>query len=103
MDATRISTDELVALKRVSKRNHPAEIPITQYFSSEPLASNPRNHCIPLYDVLDVPDVPDEAILVLPMLRPFNDPPMETVGEAVEFFRQIFEARPIQLVSSASS
>ncbi len=32
------------------------------------------------------------------MLRPFDNPPMETVGEAVEFFRQILEARPLHLI-----
>lgn len=91
LDATRIRTGELVTLKRIKKSYHLTEIEIMEHFSSEPLISHPRNHCIPLIEVLDVPDDRDEAILVLPMLRPFRDPPMETVGEAVEFFRQVFE------------
>ena len=37
------------------------------------------------------PDDHDVSIIVLPLLRQFNDPPFETVGEAVDFFRQIFE------------
>lgn len=33
----------------------------------------------------------DHAILVLPVLRLFWDPPFDTVGEVIECFRQIFE------------
>ncbi len=67
-------------------------IEITRLFSSEPLVSHPRNHCIPLHEVLDVQDdVQDEAILVLPTLRPSSNQPLETVGESVEFFRRVFE------------
>lgn len=91
MDATRISTGELVMLKRISKTDHPTEIPITRFFASEPMASHPRNHGVPLLDVLELPEDPDIAILVLPLLRPFSNPEMETVGEATEFFRQLFE------------
>lgn len=78
-------------LKRISNVNHPTELAITQYFCQEPLVSHPRNHCVPLDEVLTIPDVPNTVILVIPLLRMFNSPPMETVGEAVEFFRQIFE------------
>jgi len=91
LDAVRISTKEKVALKRISRSVHPYEIEIGQYFSAEPLASHPKNHCIPLYDVLDVPNEDDTVILVMPLLRRFDSPRFNTVGEAVEFFRQVFE------------
>lgn len=91
MDATRISDGECVMLKRVSVIKHPDEVEITRYFSSEPLASHPRNHCIPLYDVLEPPDDPELVIIVLPYLRHYDSPRFKTVGETVEFFRQIFE------------
>ncbi|KAI0796158.1 kinase-like domain-containing protein [Abortiporus biennis] len=91
MDATRISTDELVMLKRVSQKVHPHEVDLTRYFSEEPIRSDPRNHCIQLVEVLDVPDNPDLKIMVLPLLRKYNSPSFETIGEALEFFRQIFE------------
>ncbi|KAJ3481942.1 hypothetical protein NLI96_g7315 [Meripilus lineatus] len=93
MDATRISDDALVGLKRFSRKVHPHETAIGLYFSSEPLASHPRNRCAPIYDVFDIPDTDGEAIMVMPLLREFWDPRMKSVGEAVEFFRQIFEAR----------
>lgn len=88
-----MSTGETVALKRVSRAVHPYETEITQLFSTEPMASHPRNHSVPLYEVLDVPGEDDTALMVLPFLRPFNDPRFKSVGEAVEFFRQIFEVR----------
>ena len=69
-------------------------LPLATYFSTEPLASHPRNHCVPVYEVLQVPDPTgddDEIIIVMPLLRPFYNPRFKSVGEAVEFFRQIFE------------
>ncbi|EMD38837.1 hypothetical protein CERSUDRAFT_112564 [Gelatoporia subvermispora B] len=91
MDAARALDGEMVVLKQVRKSRHPYEVDIAVYFSSEPLRSDARNHCIPVYEVLDVPDDPDLHLLVMPFLRPFDDPRMETIGEAVEFFKQIFE------------
>jgi hypothetical protein len=90
MDAIRTSDNASVALKRVEKAAHPYEASIAQYLSSPDLASE-RNHSVPIYDVLEIPDHPDFQLLVMPLLRGFDDPPIETIGEAVSFFRQIFE------------
>jgi len=78
-------------LKLISRAHHSNEILISKYFSAEPLSSHPRNHCIPLYEVLDVFDDPDACILVLPFLREYKDPRFKSIGEAAEFFRQVFE------------
>lgn len=83
----------MVVLKRIDTSVHPHELEITQYFSTEPIASHPRNHCVPLYEAFMVPDQPNYVILVTPLLTESNYPKMLTIGEAVEFFRQIFEAR----------
>lgn len=64
-------------------------------FSSEPLASDKRNHCVPIYEVLKVPDANDEVILVMPALRPWYLPFFATVGEGIDFFSQIFEVSNI--------
>lgn len=93
MDAVRTSDGELVALKSTHRKTHPFELDIATMLSSEPLRSHPSNHCVPILDVLDVPDQEDTTIIVMPLLRQFNDPPFRTVGEAVEFFRQVFEVR----------
>ncbi|KAK0435676.1 hypothetical protein EV421DRAFT_1716548, partial [Armillaria borealis] len=64
------------------------EFEISVLFSSPLLSLDPRNHCIPVIEVLTGGS---HAILVLPMLRLFWDPPFDMVGEVVECFRQIFE------------
>lgn len=91
MDGTRISTGEMVAMKRIKTTVHTYEAEIGEYFSRVDIATDPRNHCIPIYDVLTVPDKSHEIILVMPLFRPFENPPFRTVGEVVDFLTQIFE------------
>ena len=91
LDATRISDGSVVVLKKISRKVHPYEAEIGQFLSSEPLASDPSNHCIPLLDVLQDPEDEDIQLLVMPMLQMCITPSFRTVGEAVEFFRQAFE------------
>lgn len=91
MDAERISDGELVMLKKVSKETHSRELQIAQYFAVEPLVSHPSNHCVPFYDILHVPDDVDCALLVMPVLRIFDNPPFNTVGEVIEALRQLLE------------
>jgi len=81
----------LVMLKFIKPSEHPFEIDIAKLFSSETFSSNPRNHCVPIYDVLSIPDDTDGAVLVMPLLYEVQKPPFQTIGEVVEFFRQIFE------------
>jgi len=89
MDATRISDGRSVVLKRQLVEEGPYEHQINKLFSTEPLASNPRNHCARLLDVIQLPG--DQPILVHPLLRHHCDPPFRTFGEFVTFFAQICE------------
>ncbi|KZT63088.1 hypothetical protein DAEQUDRAFT_815840 [Daedalea quercina L-15889] len=91
LDATRISDGEPVILKRILTTEHPYEVEIARFLSSEPLASDSRNHCVRLYDVLDVPNEDNTVILVLPLLRRYDSPPFELVSEALDLFNQLFE------------
>jgi len=91
MDATRTSDGTRVLLKWIIKSEHPYEVDIATFLASKRLASDPKNHCIPIYDVLKVPDDPDKTILVMPLTRGFDKPRFRTVGEAVDFFGQFFE------------
>lgn len=90
-DATRISDGTQVMLKIIKPSLHPHEVKIGTLFSSEPLVSDPKNHCVPIYDVLTVPDIDDRVILVMPLLRQFDDPPFQTIGETVDLFSQLLE------------
>ncbi|KZP34441.1 hypothetical protein FIBSPDRAFT_772076 [Athelia psychrophila] len=90
-DATRISDGAQVALKLIKPSKDPLEQETMTYFSTGSVASDPRNHCAPIYEALKVPDVDDRVILVMPLLRWTDDPPFETIGEVVDFFGQVIE------------
>ncbi|KAH9167190.1 kinase-like domain-containing protein [Lactarius sanguifluus] len=92
MDATRISDGKQVMLKKVLPEEGPHELSITRYFSSPELRDDSRNHCVQLLEVIDTADTkPDKRLMVMPFLRPFNDPHFQTFGEFVAFFTQICE------------
>lgn len=91
LDGTDLSTGRLVAFKKISKLEKQQEVEIATFFSNTTLASDPSNHCVPILRVLEPPDDDDCVILVMPFLRHFFDPPFRTVGETVDFFKQIFE------------
>ena len=98
MDAVRISDGEMLMLKSISRTKFPYEVEIATMFSSEPLKSDPKNHCIPIFEVLDVPNNEDKQILVMPLLRAYDSPRFQSVGEAMEFIRQMFEVRLSRIV-----
>ncbi|KAG6847948.1 hypothetical protein H0H93_004699 [Arthromyces matolae] len=52
---------------------------------------NPRNRCVPLVDVIPPMEGSSNAFMVMPLLFDIDITPFETIGEAVEFFRQLFE------------
>ncbi|KAI1795560.1 kinase-like domain-containing protein [Ganoderma leucocontextum] len=91
MDAIRISDGRVVVLKKVNKAVHPYEVEIGKLFSAEPLASDCRNHSVPIYDVLQSPLDESTVFLVMPYLMRHHELRFETIGEAVECFRQLFE------------
>ena len=78
-------------LKEVRKSRHPHEVEIAQFLRSEPLASDSRNNCCPIYDILQDPRDDDIQLVIMPLLYLFMEPKFSTVGEAMEFFRQVIE------------
>ncbi|KAI0709586.1 kinase-like domain-containing protein [Cerioporus squamosus] len=91
LDAVRTNDGQLVVIKHDSKSIHPFESDIALFLSSPPLSTDPRNHCVPILEVIDDPYDADRRLMVMPLLRTYDDPKFATVGEAVEFFRQAFE------------
>ncbi len=84
--AVHMKNNEPVILKQVEINT--SEFELAVFFSSPPLSTDPRNHCVPIYDVLQFGKY---GIIVMPQLRQFNDAPFDTVGEVLECFRQILE------------
>lgn len=90
MDAIRRRDGERVILKRVLSDEWPHELQISRMLSSEEVARDPRNHCIPLLDVIELSSGL-QKLMVFPLLRPFHRPQIQTFGEFVSFFTQICE------------
>ena len=90
-DATRVSDGSYVALKILKPSVHPHEVEIVTYLSSKELASDENNHCVQIYDVLTVPDIDDTVIIVMPFLKRWDEPFFWTVGEGVDFVRQLLQ------------
>ena len=95
MDAIRRHDGKHVMLKKVSLEKGPQELRIAQLFSSPDVARDPRNHCVPLLDVIEIPDA-GQKLMVMPFLRPFNNPRFQTFGEFVAFFTQTCEVSLIK-------
>jgi hypothetical protein len=91
IDAVRIKDGAPVALKKISKYVHPQETKIGTIFSSEPLVSDPRNHCVTIQGTLQPPDDDDATILVMPLLHDYDEPSFDTFGEVIDFFQQVFK------------
>ncbi|KAJ7164804.1 kinase-like domain-containing protein [Mycena crocata] len=91
MDATHVEDGAFVVLKKISSKTHPCEVDIATWFSAESQRSDPENHCVPIREVLQSPIYPDIRFIVMPLLQPFDKPRFDSIGEAVSFFRQIFE------------
>jgi hypothetical protein len=103
VDAVRQSDKQQVILKKSKPSIHPYEVEIGRFLSSEELLATRANHAVPIHDVLKPPGDNDLVLIVMPLLRTFEDPQFETVGEAIDFFGQIFEVRsspvPVKLTS----
>ena len=54
-DATRLSDGRIVSIKKVKKSDHPIEEQIIRFLSDTPQSIDPRNHSVPVYDVLQSP------------------------------------------------
>ncbi|KAF6754147.1 other/AgaK1 protein kinase [Ephemerocybe angulata] len=90
IDAVQVESDRPVVLKLVETHTSEEGL-IVEYFSKEPVASDPRNHCIYSMDVLQPPDDAEHTLLVFPILRPYDNPDFDTFGEALDFIRQVLE------------
>jgi len=88
---TRLEDGLAVLLKCISPSQGLHQIKVAKFFSTESVISDPRNHCIPLLDTIEVPSLQEMTILVMPFVWRSSEPSFLTVGEAIEYFRQIVE------------
>jgi hypothetical protein len=99
MDATRVQDGLQVMFKNVLPEEGPHELGINQQFSSPELATMPNNHFVPLLEVIELQRPDPQKLMVFPLLRPFNQPKIQTFGGFVDFFTQICEVRQTSSIS----
>ena len=90
MDAARAWDGRQVMLKKVPVGN---ELEISRFLSSPGLMREPHNHCVPLIEILELSSSPEQKLIVMPFLRPFDSPRFQTFGEFLSFFSQICDVR----------
>lgn len=94
LDAVRVADGKTVVLKYVPRST--PEIEIGKYLASEELKNDPHNHAVPLLDVLEDENDPENAILVFPLLRRLDSPPVRSVREALDFVQQSLEVSALK-------
>ena len=61
MDEVRIEDGRQVMLEEVLPEQGPHELLITQMFSSPGLKGDPKNHCVPVLDLVDLSQTSPEV------------------------------------------
>lgn len=88
IDATRLADGSTVALKIPQSAQ---EIKTLSYLNSPDRMQNPQNHTVPLLDYIGNKSEGEQDYIVMPLLRPFDNPPFEVVGEVLDFIGQTLE------------
>lgn len=76
-------------IKKVARDSQ--EVRIATYLSSEALQKDPRNHTVPVFDILDDPDDPTLSFMVMVYLRRIHDVEFDTVGSIFDCVGQLLE------------
>ncbi|KAG6847854.1 hypothetical protein H0H93_005506 [Arthromyces matolae] len=67
------------------------ELAMARFVSSPDLSITPRNRCVPILEFIPPKEGSNTAFMVMPLLFDVHITPFETIGEVVEYFRQLFE------------
>lgn len=81
-----------VFIKRVDSTTHPNEVRIASRLGSSENRKDERNHCVPILAIFPDDREPWYQYIVMPVLRPFNEPNFTSFGEVVDFVNQTLEA-----------
>ena len=91
MDAAEKEGGKLVYIKEV--KTDCEEHRIAKLLTQEDWINDPRNHCVPIVKIFQDHQNPKVSYIVMPFLRPANNPPFETVKEIIDYVDQILEVR----------
>ena len=101
VDATHIETGKVVYIKEVKTDDD--EHRIAQLLAQEDWVNDPRNHCVPIVKIFRDHIDPGVSYIVMPFLRPADNPPFELVKDVIDFVDQILEVHPDFLIARGSS
>ena len=87
--AKRISDGVVVTIKRVVADSE--EVTISRMLSNPQRLKDVHNHTVPILDYFIDENDTQQAFMVMPLLRLFNDPPFSSVDEVVDCVRQLLE------------
>ena len=79
----------MVYIKEVSSDDE--ECRIAQLLMQEEWGGDARNRCVRVKQIFKDPEDEEISYIVMPFLRPMDDPPFEYVKEIVDFTDQILE------------
>lgn len=98
LDATEEGGDgKDVFIKRIDCRTHLHELNIAARLGSTKSRKDERNRCVPVLSVFSDDRDPWYRYIVMPVLRPFNEPNFMSFGEVVDFVNQTLEVSSITL------
>ena len=79
-------------IKRIDCRTHLNEFNIASRLGSSKSRKDGRNHSVPILAIFSDDRDPWYQYIVMPVLRPFNEPNFTSFGEVVDFVNQTLEA-----------
>lgn len=101
LDAVRTKDNTKVVLRIT--RSDTDELSLAKRLCDPTLLQNPRNHTVPILDIIPIPDDDEKRVfIVMPMLRNFYSLPFHCRSEFVEALRQLLEAGISDLTSVPS-
>ncbi|KAF9226739.1 hypothetical protein BS17DRAFT_776054 [Gyrodon lividus] len=80
-----------VFIKRVNALINPNEFEIAMHLGSPDSQKDELNHCVPVLDSFTDEQQPNYQYIVMPVLRPFNQPDFTSVKEVIDFVDQTLQ------------
>lgn len=84
-----MSDGKQVAIKATSTKRD--ERFIAEYLSSPELQKDPHNHCVPVLEIISIPDDENHVLIVMPILLLVHSPAFHCLPEYIEALRQFLE------------
>ena len=101
VDAIHEATGKTVYIKEVPTDSE--ELRIARLLTQKESNSDPRNHCVSLMKVFKDHENPEVSYMVMPFLRPADNPSFAYVKEIIEFTDQILEVNVDYFLTPAAN